>query len=135
MSNYDKSDFDTIILHGKKMSHKEQAKKALRTGKTPIETLKKFGAGGNKNLSNQNMKKLEEDSENLKVETINKKLSQEIMKARTFKGWKQKDLATKVNVLPSVVQKYENGQAIPDHNIILKLQKVLGVKLTGKEFK
>ena len=40
MSNYDKSDFDTIILHGKKMSQKEQAKRAMRTGKTPIETLK-----------------------------------------------------------------------------------------------
>lgn len=135
MSEYDKSDFDTIILYGKKLSHKEQAKRAIRTGKTPIETLKKFGGGGNKNISNQNMKKLDEDMENLKVETVNKKLSQEIMKARTAKGWKQKDLATKVNVQPAVIQKYENGQAIPDHNIILKLQKVLGVKLTGKEFK
>lgn len=135
MSTYDKSDFDTIILHGKKMRQKEQAKRAIQTGRTPVETLKKFGAGGNKNLSNQNMKKLDEDMDNLKVETVNKKISNEIIKARTAKKWKQKDLATKVNVLPSVIQKYENGQAIPDHNIILKLQRVLGIKLTGKEFK
>ena len=61
MAEYDKSDFDTIILYGKKLSHKEQAKRAMRTGKTPVETLKKFGGGGNKNISNQNMKKLDED--------------------------------------------------------------------------
>ena len=42
------------------------------------------------------MKKLDEDSENLKVETVNKKLSQEIVKARTAKGWKQKDLVQKL---------------------------------------
>ena len=34
----------------------------MRTGKTPIETLKKYGAGGNKNISNQNMKKLDKNS-------------------------------------------------------------------------
>jgi putative transcription factor len=134
MSN-NQSDFDTIIIHAKKLSQKEQAKRAMRTGKTPVETIKKYGAGGNKTISNQNMKKLDEDTENLKVEKVNKKISQEIVKARTAKKWKQKDLATKVNVLPTVIQKYENGQAIPDHNIILKLQRVLGIKLTGKEFK
>lgn len=134
-SGYDKSDFDTIILHGKKMSQKEKAKRALRTGNQQVETKKKHGGGQNGDISNVNMKKLDEDMENLKVETVNKKLSQEIMKARTTKGWKQKELATKINVLPSVIQKYENGQAIPEHNIILKLQRVLGVKLTGKDFK
>ena len=51
------------------------------------------------------------------------------MQARTAKGWKQKDLAQMVQQPPSVIQQYENGQAIPEGQIINKLNRALGVTL------
>ena len=47
------------------------------------------------------------------------------------KSMTQKDLATKVNEKPSVIQDYENGKAIPSPALLAKLERVLGVKLRG----
>ena len=46
----------------------------------------------------------------------------------------QKDLAQKVNEKPSVIQDYESGRAIPNPQILSKLERALGVKLRGKSF-
>jgi transcriptional regulator with XRE-family HTH domain len=43
----------------------------------------------------------------------------------------QKDVAQKVNEKPSVIQDYESGKAIPNPQILGKLERVLGVKLRG----
>lgn len=51
------------------------------------------------------------------------------MKARQAKGWKQSELAEKINVKPTVITEYENGKAIPDGGVITKLNRVLGVTL------
>jgi len=45
----------------------------------------------------------------------------------------QKELATKVNLLPSVLQSYENGSAKPDQKVLSNLEKVLGIKLRGND--
>ena len=47
------------------------------------------------------------------------------------KEMSQKDLAQKVNEKPSVIQEYEAGKAIPNPQILGKLERVLGVKLRG----
>jgi ribosome-binding protein aMBF1 (putative translation factor) len=39
-------------------------------------------------------------------------------------GWKQKDLAQRINVSPAIIQEYENGKATPDGGIISKLNRV-----------
>lgn len=44
----------------------------------------------------------------------------------------QKDVAVKINEKPSVLQDYEAGKAIPNPQILGKLERVLGVKLRGK---
>lgn len=44
----------------------------------------------------------------------------------------QKDVAQKINEKPSVLQDYEAGRAIPNPQILSKLERVLGVKLRGK---
>jgi putative transcription factor len=46
----------------------------------------------------------------------------------------QKDVAQKVNEKPSVIQDYESSKAIPNAQILGKLERVLGVKLRGKSF-
>ena len=43
----------------------------------------------------------------------------------------QKDIAQKVNEKPSVIQDYESGKAIPNPQILGKLERTLGVKLRG----
>ena len=51
--------------------------------------------------------------------------------ARMEKQLSQKDLAQKVNEKPSVIQDYESGRAIPNPQILGKLERALGVKLRG----
>lgn len=55
-----------------------------------------------------------------------------IGQARQAKGFTQKDLATKIAEKPQVVQEYESGKAIPNPQILGKLERALGVKLRGK---
>lgn len=43
----------------------------------------------------------------------------------------QKDVAQKVNEKPNVIQEYESGRAIPNPQILGKLERVLKVKLRG----
>jgi putative transcription factor len=43
----------------------------------------------------------------------------------------QKDVAQKVNEKPSVIQDYESGKAVPNPQILGKLERALGVKLRG----
>jgi putative transcription factor len=45
----------------------------------------------------------------------------------------QKDLAAKVNEKVSVLQDYESGKAIPNPQILGKLERALGVKLRGND--
>lgn len=51
------------------------------------------------------------------------------MQARTAKKLTQKELATAINEKPQVVAEYESGKAIPNPQIISKLERSLGVKL------
>jgi putative transcription factor len=44
----------------------------------------------------------------------------------------QKQLAQALAVQASVIQDYENGKAIPNNQLLGKLERVLGVKLRGK---
>lgn len=44
----------------------------------------------------------------------------------------QKDLATKVNEKPSVINDYESGRAVPNQQVLAKLERALAVKLRGK---
>ena len=41
----------------------------------------------------------------------------------------QKELATKINERPQVIQEYENGKAIPNPQTLTKLDKALGIHL------
>jgi ribosome-binding protein aMBF1 (putative translation factor) len=51
------------------------------------------------------------------------------MQARTAKKMTQKDLGTAINEKPQVVAEYESGKAIPNPQIISKLERALGTKL------
>lgn len=97
-----------------------------------LSTEKKFGGGSNSSAHNAgatiNARKIEESDE-LKINKVDKSLSKAIQQARMAKKLTQKELATKINEKPQVVGEYENGKAIPNAQIINKLERELGVKL------
>ena len=96
-------------------------------------------------------------------EKVTLSFSRALQQARVAKSWSQKDLATvsfslsspshshspppppppshthththtqRINEKPQVVNEYESGKAIPNQQIISKLERALGVKLRGKD--
>jgi putative transcription factor len=97
-----------------------------------VATEKRFGAGGNKSAHSAtplSARKLEDADDVGKIAKVDKSLSKAIMQARTAKGISQKDLATSINEKTQVVGEYESGKAIPNPQIISKLERKLGVKL------
>ena len=97
-----------------------------------VTTEQRYGAGGNKSAHSQgalSAKKLEEATDVGTIAKVDKSLSKAIMQARTAKKMTQKDLATAINEKPQVVAEYESGKAIPNGQIIAKLERKLGTKL------
>ena len=117
-------DLDTVVLRGKG-AHVNAKKK--RDGET--ETRGKFD--GTKSSA---MRKLDDATEVVKPQRINPKIKERIVHARTVNKISQKDLAQRCQVQPTIVQQYENGKAKADVNVLRKMERVLKVKLTGKEF-
>ena len=64
---------------------------------------------------------------------INKMVATTIAKARVAQGLSQKALAQAVNVKPEVIASYERGKAQPQQAILGKIQRKLGVFLSGKK--
>ena len=44
---------------------------------------------------------------------------------------KQSELAQKINEKPTVIQEYESGKAVPNPQVLGKLERALKVKLRG----
>jgi len=103
--------------------------RAMREGTATTE--RKFAGGTNSNHlgAGPAAHKLEEEVEDFRHASIGLDLKKAIMQARTAKGWKQKDLAHRINEKATVVNLYESGKAIPNNVIIGKMERALGVKL------
>ncbi|KAL3631471.1 Multiprotein-bridging factor 1b [Castilleja foliolosa] len=114
----------------------EKAVNAARRAGAEIETIKKSTAGTNKAAKSTvtlNTRKLDEDTENLAHEKVPSELKRAIMQARMEKKLTQAQLGQMINEKPQVIQEYESGKAIPNQQIISKLERALGVKLRGKK--
>ena len=75
------------------------------------------------------MRKIEESTDDFKIVTVDKELSKAIATARMAKKMTQKDLATAINESAKIIQDYENGKAIPNPQVLNKLDKALGIHL------
>lgn len=56
-------------------------------------------------------------------------LSKAIQQARMAKGSTQDGLAKLLNIDKKIIAEYENGKAIPNGQVIAKIEKALGTKL------
>jgi putative transcription factor len=117
-------DWDPVIIRGKG-KHVEAKKK--RQGET--ETRSKFDG-----THSSAMRKLDDANEVQKPQRINPAVRTKIVQARAAKKMTQKDLAMKAQITPALVQQYEAGKVKADVNILRKMERALGTKLTGKEF-
>ncbi|VDO28252.1 unnamed protein product [Heligmosomoides polygyrus] len=100
---------------------------ALRSG-IAVESQKKMMAGGNRqHTSNKNTLMLDEETEELHHDRVPLCLGKAIQQARQAKEWTQKDLSTAINEKPQVVSEYENGKAVPNQQILQKMERALGV--------
>ncbi|ESW04833.1 hypothetical protein PHAVU_011G128800 [Phaseolus vulgaris] len=133
-------DWEPVVLRKKAPTaaakKDEKAVNAARRSGAEIDTQKKYNAGTNKAASSStslNTKRLDEDTENLTHEKVPTELKKAIMQARMDKKLTQSQLAQAINEKPQVIQEYESGKAIPNQQIIGKLERALGTKLRGKK--
>ena len=91
------------------------------------------GAGGNKSAGDKNAAKLDNETEELSHAKVSTEMKKAIQTARLAKKMSQADLAKAINELPKQVQDYENGKAIPNQQIISKMERALGCKLRQKK--
>ena len=113
-------DWDPVIIRGKVDKTVEKEK-----------YVKFFGQEiklPNKNTGKSREQKLEE-TEIGTHKKIGKETGLTIQRARVAKQYTQKDLAGLIYVSTDIISSYELGKSIPDHKIMQKLRRVLGVKL------
>jgi len=133
------SDWDTVTVLRKKGPTAAQAKSkqainsAQRRGED-VETSKKWSAGQNKqHVVTKNTAKLDRETEELHHERVPLEVGKAIQIGRQDKGLTQKDLATKINEKPQVIADYECGKAIPNNQVLGKIERAIGLKLRGRD--
>ncbi|XP_062929260.1 endothelial differentiation-related factor 1 homolog [Mobula hypostoma] len=133
------SDWDTVTVLRKKGPSAAQAKSkqaitsAQRRGED-VETTKKWAAGQNKQHTiTKNTAKLDRETEELHHERVSLTVGKLIQQGRQNMGMNQKDLATRISEKPQVIADYEAGKAIPNNQVLGKIERVIGLKLRGKD--
>ncbi|KAK9472919.1 multi protein bridging factor 1-domain-containing protein [Dipodascopsis tothii] len=134
------SDWDTVTYIGQRAgatrtstaSTNAQLNAARRQGQV-LSTEKRYGAGGNRaaDPAGQRLTKIDRDNEVAPPSKIDLSVSKAIQKGRQDKGLSQKDLAVKVNEKANVINDYESGRAVPNQQLLGKMERALGVKLRG----
>ncbi|ODV96848.1 hypothetical protein PACTADRAFT_48656 [Pachysolen tannophilus NRRL Y-2460] len=144
MSNLSNTDWDTVTVIGSKariggsgprqnVSKSQGALNAARRSGNVVSTEKKYNTGNSKgDPEGQKLAKIDRENEVAPPKKIDASVGKAISKARLDKKMTQKDLATKVNEKQNVINDYEAGRAVPNQQLLAKLEKTLGVKLRGK---
>jgi len=131
-------DTDVVVLRKKPPKASalktEQAVNSARRQGVAVDTQQKFGAASNKHpVANVNTAKLDRETEELKHDHVPLEVGKLIMQGRQSKGMSQKDLATKICEKPQVIGDYEAGRGIPNQQVLGKIERVIGIKLRGKD--
>lgn len=118
---------------GSQMRSQQAVNMAQRQG-LDIETNKKWSAGQNRQSSAaKDTAKLDRETEELHHDTVGISVGRLIQQGRQNKKMNQKELSTKINEKPQIVNDYEAGRAIPNQQVLGKLERALGIKLRGKD--
>ena len=127
-------DWNTVTVIGNKrggqtgggMNKERQVNLARRQG-AAVSTETKYGAGGNTQKGTSlNTAKLDAETEELSHKKVDLSVGKLIAQGRQAKEMSQKDLATKICEKPQIVTEYEQGKAIPNQQILAKMERALG---------
>ncbi|TEB36004.1 ylMBF1 [Coprinellus micaceus] len=130
------ADWDKEVRIGYKRTTPKVTKKDSDVNGAVVATDKKITIGTNKahaGTDHQRIAKLDRENEVAPPAKVAPSVGRAIQTARMEKQFSQKDVAQKVNEKPTVIQDYESGKAIPNPQILGKLERVLGVKLRGSD--
>ncbi|CAF0712233.1 unnamed protein product [Adineta steineri] len=112
----------------------ESAIAAAERAGVAIDTSKKFAGGHNQqHQAAKNTAVLDRETEELHHDRVDKDVARAIQTARVAKEWTQADLARNVNEKQQIINEYEQSKAIPNQQVLSKLERALGVKLRGKD--
>mmetsp|Transcript_73604 Transcript_73604/g.117340 ORF Transcript_73604/g.117340 Transcript_73604/m.117340 type:complete len:143 (+) Transcript_73604:40-468(+) len=92
-------------------------------------TSKSNNENSNSSSGSSKKKKIDEEQEDFRTAKIGKNFSVALQQARLKKNWKQQQLAQALNVRQTVINQYESGKAVPNPQLIAKMNRVLGTKL------
>ncbi|GMM32037.1 multiprotein-bridging factor 1 [Martiniozyma asiatica (nom. inval.)] len=106
---------------------------ARRSGAVTSVDKKYGGANSRSDPEGQHLTKVDRSDEIIVPKKVEANVGKAIQKARQDKGFTQKDLATKINEKPTVVNDYESGRGTPNQQVLTKMERALGVKLRGKD--
>ncbi|KAF8078155.1 multi protein bridging factor 1-domain-containing protein [Lyophyllum atratum] len=134
----DEWDSRTVIGFKKqtaKVAKTESQLNAARRSGAVVGTDKKLSVGNkaNQGTDHQRIAKLDRENEVAPPPKIAPSVGRAIQDGRMGLKLSQKDVAQKINEKPSVLQDYESGKAVPNAQILGKLERVLGVKLRGSD--
>jgi putative transcription factor len=129
--DWDNGVFRTKAPAGAQKNSAQNVNAAMRSG-AKVETMKKFG-GANTSGASKNAAKLDAQNEAGRLNTVSTDMRKVIQQGRQAKKWSQLQLANAINQPPKTVQEYENGKAVPNPQIVSKIERALGVKLPRKK--
>lgn len=139
------SDWDAVTVVGRKARvgtapPKERVIKsasdinaARRTGAITSVDKKYGGANSKSSPEGQHLTKVDRSDEIIVPKKVEATVGKAIQKARQDLKLTQKDLATKINEKPTIVNDYESGKGVPNQQVLTKMERALGIKLRGKD--
>merc|ERR1711907_857001 len=100
--------------------------KAAKNSRGPTEAVEKFDRG-----ASAAARKLDEADEAGHIEKVSLDLRIKIQQARMAKKMTQDQVAKAINEKKQTVNEYESGKAVPNQQVLGKLERILGAKLRG----
>ncbi|KAG8865306.1 multiprotein-bridging factor 1 [Tulasnella sp. 330] len=133
------TEWDQKLVIGSKarkpvVAKKESDVNAARRAGQAVATDKKLTPGlntTNPGSDHARIAKLDRENEVAPPSKVAPSVGKAIMAGRMELKLTQKDVAVKINEKTNVIQDYESGKAIPNAQVLGKLERILGVKLRG----
>lgn len=123
-------DWNRITFTGNvgKAKRGEQAVQDAHRKGNEVETIRKTGGNNNRGPT-MNMKKMADETDVIPVAELPHEFRMAMQKARVAINLSQADLAKRINEKQSVVNEYESGRAIPNPQVIVKIERALNCRL------
>eukprot|EP00762_Andalucia_godoyi_P007706 ANDGO_07993.mRNA.1 Multiprotein-bridging factor 1b len=129
------ADWNTVVINRSRPNERTkataaEAARAKQRG-ADVETMKKMTTGNKNHVAPSSAARIEAQDEegDFHHKSLSLSVRQRIQQARLAKKWTQAELAKAINEKATVINDYEAGKAIPNPQVLNKLEKVLGQRL------